>query len=150
MVNEKEENYMDTNISKKEQIRKERARHDSGATRQNGKLFFEMSKVVESPEMLKGWVEWFRRLHIPCAIAKTDGGYTLWRKGVEVGRKRSEALSVLIKKNIVYSCGLAGRELNLLKEEQQEETGDSSGGFENQALRMGRDMGEARLDTASP
>jgi hypothetical protein len=45
---------------------------------------------------------------------------------------------------------LTGRELNLLKEKQQEETGDSSGGFEDLALRVGRDVGEAQLDTASP
>jgi hypothetical protein len=57
---------------------------------------------------------------------------------------------VLIKKNIVYSCGVTGEELNLLKEKQQEETGDSSGGFEDLALRVGRDVGEAQLDTASP
>lgn len=141
---------MDTGRNKKEQIREKSGRHNSGTTRENGRLFFEISRVVESPEMLKSWVEWFRRLHIPCAIAKTDGGYTLWRKGTAVGRRRSKAPSVLIKENIVFSFGLTGRELNLLKEKQQEETGDSSGGFEDLALRVGRDVGEAQLDTASP
>jgi len=33
--------------------------------------FFEVSKIVESPDMLKGWVEWFKRLNIPCAVMKT-------------------------------------------------------------------------------
>ncbi len=90
---------MDTNISEKEQIWEGTPRNCSETRRQHEKPFFEMSRVVESPEMLKSWVEWFRRLHIPCAIAKTDGGYTLWRKGTEVGRRRSKTPSVLIKKN---------------------------------------------------
>ncbi len=47
--------------------------------------FFEISKVVESPEMLQSWVDWFGRLNIPCVITRTNAGYTLWREGVEVG-----------------------------------------------------------------
>ena len=129
---------MDTDINKKEQTREETARNRREAACQNENLFFEMSKVMGSPEMLKSWVEWFRRLHIPCAIAKTDGGYTLWRKGEEVGRKTSEVPPVLINKNIVYSFCLAGREPNLLKQRQREGAGDgrfqSSGGFEDVAL----------------
>jgi hypothetical protein len=50
---------------------------------------------------------------------------------------------VLIKKNIVYSCGVTGEELNLLSEKEQEGTGDSSGGFEDPTFRVGRDAGEA-------
>ncbi len=68
--------------------------------------FFEVSKKVESPDMLKGWVEWFKRLNIPCAVMKTRRGYALWRKGEEVGRVRSKASSQLISKNIIYSFGL--------------------------------------------
>ena len=82
------EAFMDTVINKKEQTREGTARNRRDAADQNESLFFEMSRPVQSPEMLRGWVEWFRRLHIPCAIAKTEGGYTLWRKGKEVGRKR--------------------------------------------------------------
>ena len=41
-------------------------------------FFFEISKTVESPEMLQGWFEWFRRLNIPCAITKSKQGYALW------------------------------------------------------------------------
>jgi hypothetical protein len=32
--------------------------------------FFEMSKVVDSPEMLHSWVEWFKSLNIPCLVVK--------------------------------------------------------------------------------
>lgn len=67
--------------------------------------FFEVSKVVESPDMLQTWIEWFKKLDIPCAIAKVSGGYTLWRKGEEIGRTRAKA-SVLKRKNIIYSFGL--------------------------------------------
>ncbi len=67
--------------------------------------FFEVSKVVESPEMLQTWFEWFKRLSIPCAIAKVSGGYTLWRKGEEIGRTRAK-VGVLKRKNIVYSFGV--------------------------------------------
>jgi hypothetical protein len=68
--------------------------------------FFEVSKRVESPDMLKGWVEWFERLNIPCAIMKTRRGYVLWRKGEEVGRTRAKTSSELVAKNIIYSFGL--------------------------------------------
>ncbi len=68
--------------------------------------FFEVSKKVESPDMLRGWVEWFKRLNIPCAVMKTRRGYVLWRKGEEVGRIRSKNPSQLIAKNIIYSFGL--------------------------------------------
>ncbi len=68
--------------------------------------FFEVSKIVESPDMLKGWVEWFKKLNIPCAVMKTGGGYVLLRKGKEVGRTRSKNSSGLIAQNIVYSFGI--------------------------------------------
>ena len=71
---------MDSCITKKEQTREGMARNRREATRRVGNLFFEMSRPVESPEMLKSWVEWFRRLHIPCAIARTEAGYTLWER----------------------------------------------------------------------
>jgi hypothetical protein len=145
----RKEDYMYTDSSEKEQIWKGTPRNCSGATGQHENPFFEMSRVVESPGMLMSWVEWFRRLHIPCAIAKTDGGYTLWRKGTEVGQKKSKVPPVLIKENIVFSFGLTGRELNLLEEKEQEEAGDLSGGFEDVALRMETDVGEAQSDTAS-
>jgi hypothetical protein len=145
----KKENYMNTDSSKKEQIWKGTPRNCARTTRQHENLFFEMSRVVESPGMLMSWVEWFRRLRIPCAIAKADEGYTLWRKGTEVGRKRSKVPPVLIRKNIVFSFGLTGRELNLLEEKEQQGARDSSGGFEDVALPMGPGMGEAQFDTAS-
>ena len=59
--------------------------------RRDQDLFFEVSKKVGSAEMLQGWFEWFRALNIPCAITKSRRGYALWRKGEEVGRKRSKA-----------------------------------------------------------
>jgi hypothetical protein len=68
--------------------------------------FFEVSKVVSSPDMLKSWVEWFKKLNIPCAVMKTGGGYVLLRKGEEVGRSRAKTSSELTAKNIVYSFGL--------------------------------------------
>jgi hypothetical protein len=69
--------------------------------------FFVVSKVVESPEMLQGWVEWFRKLNIPCAIEKRrGGGYTLWRKGEEVGGKGPVALAELKKKRIIGAFGM--------------------------------------------
>ena len=68
--------------------------------------FFEVSKKVESPDMLKGWVEWFKRLNIPCAVMKTRRGYVLLRKGEEVGRTRSKNSSQMIAKDIIYSFGL--------------------------------------------
>jgi len=69
-------------------------------------LFFEVSKKVESAEMLKGWFEWFRRLNIPCAITKSSEGYALWRQGEEVGRMRSKKQAELIRQHIVCSFGL--------------------------------------------
>jgi hypothetical protein len=68
--------------------------------------FFEVSKIVESPDMLKGWVEWFKGLNIPCAVVKAGSGYVLMRKGKEVGRTRSKTSSELITNNIIYSYGL--------------------------------------------
>ncbi len=67
--------------------------------------FFEVSKVVESPEMLTGWIEWFKRLNIPCAVTKKAGGYTLWRKGEEVGRPRAKVEGLRMK-DIVYAFGV--------------------------------------------
>jgi hypothetical protein len=67
--------------------------------------FFEVSKVVESPEMLNGWIEWFKRLNIPCFVTKKAGGYTLWRKGEEVGRPRAKAEGLRMK-DIVYAFGV--------------------------------------------
>ena len=69
-------------------------------------LFFEVSKKVESVEMLQGWFEWFRRLNIPCAITKSPAGYALWRQGEEVGRMRSKKQPELIRQHIVCSFGL--------------------------------------------
>ena len=71
-----------------------------------GAPFFEVSKIVESPDMLKSWVEWFKGLNIPCAVMKTRRGYVLLRKGEEVGRTRSKKSSQMIAKNIIYSFGL--------------------------------------------
>jgi hypothetical protein len=68
--------------------------------------FFEVSKKVESPDMLKSWVEWFKRLNIPCAVMKTRRGYVLLRKGEEVGRTRAKKSSQMIAKDIIYSFGL--------------------------------------------
>jgi hypothetical protein len=73
--------------------------------RETQEAFFEVSKVVETPEMLQTWVEWFKRLNIPCAVARVSGGYTLWRKGEEIGRTRAK-VSALKRKNIVYSFGV--------------------------------------------
>jgi hypothetical protein len=149
----KKENHMNTDSSKKEQVSKGTPRNCSEARRQCENLFFEMSRVVESPGMLMSWVEWFRKLGIPCAIAKTNEGYTLWRKGTEVGRKKSKIPPALIEENIVFSVGLTGRDLDLLKEKEQERAGDSCGGFEDVedlGLQVGRDLGEAQLDTACP
>ena len=115
---------METAIAKREQTQEGTTENRRKAADQIKGLFFEMSREVESPEMLKSWVEWFRRLHIPCAIAKTEGGYILWRKGTEVGRKRSKVPSVLTKENIIFSIGLTARDLALLKEKQQEEAGE--------------------------
>ncbi len=104
---------MDTYLKQKEHPQKRVSNRERGAVHQN--LFFEMSRVVESPELLKGWVRWFRQLHIPCLIAKTEGGYSLWRKGEEAGRKKSQVATVLLQENIVSSFGLTTTELALLR-----------------------------------
>ena len=70
------------------------------------KGFFEMSKIVDSPEMLEGWVEWFSELDIPCAIVRGPEGFTLWRKGKEVGVKTSAASSAIKRRSIVRSSTL--------------------------------------------
>ncbi|HME44545.1 MAG TPA: hypothetical protein VKF36_15755 [Syntrophorhabdales bacterium] len=114
---------MDSCTARKEKTGRGMTRNRREATRGVGNLFFEMSRPVESPEMLKSWVEWFRRLHIPCAIARTEAGYTLWRKGKEVGRKRSKVPCVPM--DIVCSFGFTPRELNLLKEIQQQRDDES-------------------------
>lgn len=69
------------------------------------KGFFEMSKIVDSPEMLEGWVEWFGELDIPCAIVRGPEGFTLWRKGKEVGMETSAASSAMKRRNVVHSSG---------------------------------------------
>ena len=74
--------------------------------RRDGAPFFEVSKIVRSPDMLKGWVEWFKKLRIPCVVMKTGRGYVLLRKGKEVGRTRAKGSSELIVENIIYSFGL--------------------------------------------
>ena len=145
---------MDTGITKKERTWEEMATNRQEVARQHENLFFEMSRAVESPEMLKSWVEWFRRLHIPCAIAKTEGGYILWRKGREVGRKRSKVPSELTKKNIVLSFGLTERDLNLLKKIEQEGDDESlsrsSEGFEDMPLPRWEEPQEGlTVDTAA-
>ncbi len=80
--------------------------HSAEEGRRDQDLFFEVSKKVESAEMLQGWFEWFRALNIPCAITKSRRGYALWRKGEEVGRKRSKARPELTKQKIIFSYGL--------------------------------------------
>ena len=71
-----------------------------------GNDFFEVSKIVESPGMLQGWVEWFMQRGIPCLIVKRSKGYSLWRKGEEIGIRKSTRASGLQKENIVSSFGL--------------------------------------------
>ena len=71
-----------------------------------GSDFFEVSKIVESPGMLQGWVEWFMQRGIPCLIVKRSKGYSLWRKGEEIGIRKSARASGLQKENIVSSFGL--------------------------------------------
>ena len=70
------------------------------------KGFFEMSKIVDSPEMLEGWVEWFRELAIPCVIVRGREGFTLWRKGKEVGVKTSAASPAMKRRSIIRSAGI--------------------------------------------
>ncbi len=94
-----------SNVARKQfQHRAEAARGED--ERRDHTPFFEVSKKVGSPDMLKGWVDWFKRLNIPCAVMKTRRGYVLVRKGEEVGRTRSKSSSQIIMKNIIYSFGL--------------------------------------------
>jgi hypothetical protein len=97
---------MGTSDGERKQIGERAGVARAGHKRRGHTPFFEVSKIVESPDMLKGWVEWFKRLNIPCAVMKTGSGYVLWRKGEEVGRTRSKNSSELIAKNIIYSFGL--------------------------------------------
>jgi hypothetical protein len=53
--------------------------------------------------MLQGWVDWFARLDIPCVIERRRSGFTLWRKGEEVGRNGSEEEPPLNTKNVIYN-----------------------------------------------
>jgi hypothetical protein len=85
--------------------RKTRKRRIPGGEQEGHGTFFEVSKVVASPDMLRSWIKWFEGLNIPCAVARVPGGYTLWRRGEEIGRTRAKA-GVLKRKDIVYSFGL--------------------------------------------
>jgi hypothetical protein len=78
----------------------------SGTAQQRDNGFFEVSKVVESLEMLEPWVGWFRRLDIPCVIEKRRHGYILWRKGVEIGGKEPKSLSELKERKLVSLFGV--------------------------------------------
>ena len=143
---------MDSCTTRKEKTGRGMARNRREATRRVGNLFFEVSRAVESPEMLRSWVEWFRRLHIPCASARTEAGYTLWRKGKEVGRRRSKIPCVPM--DIICSFGFTPRELNLLKEIQQERDDEScsqsSEGFEDLPLSRWEEPQEGlAVDTAA-
>jgi hypothetical protein len=75
--------------------------------------FFEVSKVVESPEMLRGWVEWFKGRNIPCLIEKRKAGYALWRKGNEAGRDRTKSPSRPRREKIVYSFAICANNVLL-------------------------------------
>jgi hypothetical protein len=68
-------------------------------------LFFEVSKVVESREMLDPWVGWFQQLDIPCVIEKRRHGYILWRKGVETGGTEATTLSELKERKLISFFG---------------------------------------------
>jgi hypothetical protein len=68
--------------------------------------FFEVSKVVESLEMLEPWVGWFQRLDIPCVIEKRRHGYILWRRGVETGGAEPTPLSELKERKLVSFFGM--------------------------------------------
>ena len=124
---------MDTDIAEKGQPLERMATVRQKGSPRSEILFFEMSRPVESPEMLRSWVEWFQRLHIPCAIARTQEGYTLWRKGREAGRRRSKIPSVNAK--FIYLSGLTPRELIRLKEidrdQDHEGCSQPSEGFED-------------------
>jgi hypothetical protein len=97
---------MGTSDGERKQIRERTGAASAESERRDHTPFFEVSKIVESPDMLKGWVEWFKGLNIPCAVVKAGSGYVLLRKGEEVGRTRSKNSSELIMNNIVYSFGL--------------------------------------------
>ena len=89
-----------------ETIREEEREHArSDRERKSDSLFFEVSKVVESREMLDPWVGWFQRLEIPCVIEKRRHGYILWRKGVETGGAEPTTLSDLKERNLVSFFG---------------------------------------------
>jgi hypothetical protein len=89
-------------------------RTDNDAARSDGSFendanlgtdYFEVSKLVESPEMLRGWIDWFTRHDIPCFIEKRRSSkYVLWRKGMEVGAKGCKP--TLHAKKIVYRSDL--------------------------------------------
>ncbi len=97
---------MGTGNTARRQVEQRAEAARAGDERPDHTPFFEVSKIVESPDMLKSWVEWFERLNIPCAVMKTRRGYVLWRKGEEVGRTRSKSSSELTAKNIIYSFGV--------------------------------------------
>jgi hypothetical protein len=92
-----------TNDSVCEQITTEKrtASEDPAHDSLNG--FFEISKIVESPDMLQCWVAWFKKLKIPCVIEKRKTGYALWRKGNEAGRDKSKGPLAPNAHNIIYS-----------------------------------------------
>jgi hypothetical protein len=78
----------------------------TGGAQQGESSFFEVSKVVESLEMLEPMVDWFRRLDIPCVIEKRRHGYILWRKGVETGGAEPTPFSELKEKKLVSFFGM--------------------------------------------
>lgn len=84
----------------------EKENDDTSQKEQSEHLFFEVSKVVESREMLDPWVGWFQRLDIPCVIEKRRHGYILWRKGTETGGAESIPLSELKERRLVSFFGL--------------------------------------------
>ncbi len=68
--------------------------------------FFEVSKTVDSPEMLQGWIAWFRQLGIPCLVVKRRSGYSLWRKGREAGIDESKRPAIPETGKIVFAYGV--------------------------------------------
>ena len=91
-----------------EGVREEKGGREDGL--QSSSRFFRVSKVVGSADMLDSWVAWFRRLNIPCAITKGSGGYSLWRRGEEIGEESAIELKELKAKKIVYSFGIMAAE----------------------------------------